>query len=283
MPEGGDYTGLILGEKEAECFKLFLNYFKEQNDWDFIYMYDVPETSPIPNILEKMSKSPLKFEIKKGVMCPYITLPTSMDVFLEELDGKLRKNLKRCIKNLEKDCGKIELKKYDDFGSIKEAMEVFFKLHQKRWKSKQMSGVFSKQIIRDFYIDIAQSFDFNGWLALYFLTINGEPIAAHYCFEYAGKLYFALSGFDLSYYRYSVGNLLTLKIVERCIMRKLREFDFMKGNEPYKSRWTKEYRQNLNIRFGNNQKLTSKLYDLGIKTIKKVKIEKILEKSPFFR
>jgi hypothetical protein len=273
MPEGGDYTGLLLGEEEAECFKLFLNYLREQNDWDFIYMYDVLGTSAIPNMLEKMSKSTLKFEIKKGVMCPYITLPTTLDAFLEELDSKLRKNLRRCAKNLEKDCGKIELKRYDDFGSVREAMEIFFKLHQKRWKSKNKPGVFSEQIIRDFYINIAKGFDSNGWLALYFLTIKGEPIAAHYCFEYAEKLYFALSGFDLNYYRYSIGNLLTLKVIEKCIMKKLKEFDFMKGDEPYKSKWTKEYRQNLNIRFVNNQKLTSKLYDLGIKAIKTMKIK----------
>jgi hypothetical protein len=281
MPEGGDYTGLILGTKEMECFGLFIKYLAEQKDWDFIYLYDVPEISSFPTLLGKMPKL-IEFEIKSGVMCPYITLPTSMNIFLEELDGKFRKNLRRCLKNLERDYGKIEIKKYSDFSSVKDAMEIFFKLHQERWKSKQMPGVFDKHVIRDFYIDVAKSFEINGWLALYFLTVNGEPIAAHYCFEYGGKLYFALGGFDLNYSRYSVGNLLTLKIIEKCIVKKLKEFDFMKGDEPYKSRWTREYRRNLNIQFVN-KKLTSNLYYWGIKKLKQAEIGKTLEKFLHFQ
>ncbi|MEM3549943.1 MAG: GNAT family N-acetyltransferase [Candidatus Bathyarchaeia archaeon] len=280
MPEGGDYTGLLLGEKEEECFKLFLNYLTKQNDWDFIYLYDVPETSSVLSLLGKIIMSTPKFEIKRGAMCPYITLPASMDMFLEGLDGKFRKNLRRCMKNLQKDYGKIELNSHNDFGSVEDAMEIFFKLHQKRWKFRQMPGVLSTQIIRDFYINVAKSFDINGWLALYFLTANDEPVAAHYCFEYGGKLYFALSGFNLNYSRYSIGNLLTLKVIEQCIMKKLKEFDFMKGDEPYKSKWTREYKRNLSIRFING-KLTSRLYNWGIKAVKQAKIDETLEKLPF--
>ncbi|MDH7606645.1 MAG: GNAT family N-acetyltransferase [Candidatus Bathyarchaeota archaeon] len=268
MPEGGDYTGLLLGENAEECFKLFLDYLKEQSDWDFIYLYDIPETSSIPSLLGNLKRTP-NFDIKSGAICPYITLPTSMDAFLGKLDGKFRKNLRRCQRNLEKDCGKVELKKHNDYGSVKDAMEIFFKLHQKRWESRRMPGVFSTQIIRNFYVDVAKSFDMNNWLSLYFLTVNDEPVATHYCFEYGEKLYFALSGFDLGYSKYSIGNLLTLKAIEQCIMKKLREFDFMKGDELYKSKWTEEYRRNLNFRLVSN-KLTSKLYNLGIKTIKRL-------------
>ena len=282
MPEGGDYTGLLLGEKETECLNLFLKYLEEHSDWDFIYMYDVPETSAIPDLLRRTTNSNLKFEITKGVICPYMTLPQSMNIFLEGLDGKFRKNLRRCMRHLMRDYGKVELKKYDQFGSVKDAMETFFKLHQKRWASKQMPGVFSAQAIRNFYLDVAKKFAENGWLALYFLTVNDEPIAAHYCFEYEEKIYFALSGFDPSYARYSIGNLLTLKIIEKCIEKGLKEFDFMKGDEPYKSKWTKIYRINLKIKFVS-KRLTSRLYNWGIKTLKKAKIDKTLEKLSIFK
>jgi CelD/BcsL family acetyltransferase involved in cellulose biosynthesis len=281
MLEGGDYTGLLLGEKETECLKLFLKYLEEHNNWDFIYMYDVPETSAIPDLLRKTTNSTLKFEITKGAICPYITLPQSMNIFLEGLYGKFRKNLRRCMRHLMKDYGKVELKKYNQFGSVKDAMETFFKLHQKRWASKQMPGVFNTQTICDFYLDVARKFADNGWLALYFLAVNDEPIAAHYCFEYKQKMYFALSGFDLSYARYSVGNLLTLKIIEKCIEEGLQEFDFMKGDEPYKSKWTGTYKINLEIKFVN-KKLTSRLYNWGIRKLKKAKIDKALERLSFF-
>lgn len=280
MPEGGDYTGLLLGEKEKECLNLFLKYLEKHNDWDFIYMYDVPETSAIPDLLRRTTNSNLKFEIIKGAICPYVPIPISVDSFYKELSRMFRKNLRRYMRKLKEECGKVELKKYNEIGSVKETMNLFFELHQKRWKSKHMPGVFSTQTIRNFYMDLAKKFASKGWLFLYFLTVNDEPVAAKYCFEYNQKMFSALSGFDPDYSKYSVGNLLTLKIIKKCIEKKLVEFDFMKGDEPYKFGWTKKYRRNLNIRF-INKRLTSRLYNWGIKTLKKAKIDKALENYQF--
>jgi CelD/BcsL family acetyltransferase involved in cellulose biosynthesis len=277
MPEGADYTGLILAEKEAKCLQLFLNYLAERNDWDFIYLYDVPRTSIIPNLLARASKTiPLTFELEKGVTCPYISVPNSIDILLKELSSKFRKNLRRCMRNLEKDYHRVELKTYDEFSSVEEAMRIFFDLHQKRWKLEHMPGVFNTQV-RDFYIDVARLFADNGWLALYFLTANDEPIAAQYCFEFEQRMYYALSGFNPDYSRYSVGNLILMKVIEKCIERKIEEYDLLKGDEQYKFDWTAKYRRNLGIRFVNN-KFTSNLLNWGIKTVKQTKMDKLLEK-----
>lgn len=275
-PEGADYTGLILAEREAECLQLFLNHLVEHDDWDFIYMYDIPRTSMIPDLLPKVSKVIPKFELEKGVRCPYISLPNSIDIFLKGLSRKVRKELRRCMRNLEKDYHRVELKRYDELGSVEKAMKIQFKLNQKRWKSKNMPGTFKTQEVRDFYIDVAKLFADNGWLALYFLTVNDEPIAGLYCFEYNQKMYAAVSGFDPDYSRYSVGNLIFAKLIEKCIERKIEEFDFMKGDEPYKFGWTAKYRRNLGIKFVN-KKFTSNLYDWGIKMMKRMKVDKILE------
>ena len=275
-PEGADYTGLILAKREAECLQLFLNHLVEHDDWDFIYLMDVPETSINPNLLAKASKAiPLKFVLEKGAICPYISIPNSMDTFLKELKGKFRKNLRRCMRNLEKDYHRVELKRYDEFGSVEEAMKIYFELHQKRWKPKHMSGVFNTQEVRNFYIDVAKLFADNGWLALYFLTANDEPIATQYCFEYKQKMYYALGGFDPDYSQYSVGNLTLVKVIEKCIEKKIEEYDLLKGGEPYKFDWTEKYRRNLGIRFVN-KRFTSNLYHWGIRTVKQTKMDKLL-------
>ena len=276
-PEGADYTGFIITERETECLKLFLNYLAEHDDWDFIYLFDVPRTSIIPDLLPKISDAIPTFELIEGVMCPYISVPNSMDVFMQGLHRKFRKELRRCMRNLEKDFHRVELKTYDEFGSVEEAMKIHFKLNQKRWKSKHMPGTFNTQEVRAFYIDVAKLFADNGWLALYFLTVNDEPIAGLYCLEYNQRMYAAVSGFDPDYSRYSVGNLLFAKVIEKCIERKIEEFDFMKGDEPYKFGWTEKYRRNLGIRFVNKW-FTSNLYDWGIKTMKRMKVDKLLEK-----
>jgi hypothetical protein len=274
MPEGGDYTSLILGEKESECLHLILKYLIEHHNWDFIYMYDIPETSIIPNLLPHISKVlPITYETIKGTICPYITLPDSLDVFLKGLPRKFRKELGRCMRNLQKDFRKVELKRYDELGSVEETMKIHFNLNKKRWASKQMSGTFKTKEICAFYIDIAKLFADKGWLALHFLVVNDEPVAGLYCFEYNQTMYAAVSGFDPYYSKYSIGNLLFLKVIEKCIKRKMKEFDFMKGAEPYKFGWTKEYRRNWNIKFVN-KRVKSHLYNLGIKILKQAHVDK---------
>jgi CelD/BcsL family acetyltransferase involved in cellulose biosynthesis len=277
-PEGADYTGLILVEREAECLQLFLNHLVEHNDWDFIYLMDIPETSINPNLLAKISKAiPLTFKLEKGAICPYISIPNSMDIFLKELGGKFRKDLQRCMRNLEKDYHRVELKRYDEFGSVEESMKIFFELHQERWKRKNMPGVFNTEEVRDFYLDVAKLFADNGWLALYFLTANDEPIATQYCFEYKQKMYYALGGFDPGYSQYSVGNLAFTKVVEKCIERKIEEYDLLKGGESYKFRFTAKYRTNLGIRFVNKG-FASNFYHWGTRMVKQTKMDKLFGK-----
>lgn len=271
MPEGADYTGLILAEKEAKCLQLFLSYLAERNEWDFVYLYDVHGTSIIPDLLLKVSQAiPLTFELETGVTCPYISVPNSADILLKELSGKFRKNLRTCMRNLERDHPEVELRTYDEFSSVEEAMRIFFDLHQKRWKLEHVPGVFHTQENRDFYIDVAKLFADNGWLALYFLVADDEPIATQYCFQFNQRMYYALGGFDPDYSRYGVGNLLLMKVIEKCIERKIEEFDFLKGDEQFKFKWTAKYRRNLGIRFVNNR-LTSKLLNWGLQWVRKRK------------
>ena len=44
-----DYTGLILTEREpGTVWVTFFNYLTENDNWDFIYLFDIPGTSMIP-------------------------------------------------------------------------------------------------------------------------------------------------------------------------------------------------------------------------------------------
>jgi CelD/BcsL family acetyltransferase involved in cellulose biosynthesis len=273
-----NYTGLMLAEREADCLKLFLSYLVENDDWDFIYLNDLHGTSIIPEILPKVCETvPLKFESMEGAVCPYLPLPNSIDIFMQGLGRNLRYNLRRYANRLEKDYQRVEFKKYDELGSVEESMKIFFELHQKRWKSKGEPGFYYSQKNRDSALDVTKVFANNEWLALYFLTANTEPIAGMLCVEYDNKMYFALSGFDPEYSQYSVGNLLIAKIIEKCIKRKIKEFDFMKGDESYKFDYGGKCRRNFDIKFVNN-KLTSKIFHFGTRTIKRMKMGKIFAK-----
>jgi CelD/BcsL family acetyltransferase involved in cellulose biosynthesis len=272
-----DYTGFVVAEQEEASLKLIINHLFEQKDWDFIYLLDVPETSLIFKLLPKIAADIPRFAIEEGRPCPYIVMPSSMDILLSSLSAKFRKNLRRSMKSLKSDYQRVELKRYDEFGSMEEAMNTFFTLHQKRWATKGKPGVYKDNKTRDASIELSKLYAEKGWLALYFLTANDKPVAAQYCLEYGQRMHYGLGGFDPDYSKYSVGNLITGMVLEKCIERNIREYDFMKGNESYKFDWTTKCRRNLGIRFVN-KKFSSKLFHFGVKGIKEMKLDSLLER-----
>lgn len=274
-----DYTGLVLAERESECLNLFLNYLVERNNWDFIYLFDFPGTSNFPELLSKVpTASYLKVDFLHGAVCPFMSIPESMNLFMNSLSADFRYNIRRYTRKLEKNHQRVELKRYDEIGSVEDTVKIFIDLHQRWWKSKGMPGYFSTQKRRDFTLDVSRRFADNGWLALYFLTVNDEPITALFCFEYNQRMYGTLTGLNPDYFEYSVGNITFAKVIEECIQKKIKEFDFMKGSELYKFKYGANYRRNLNIRFVN-RRLTSIFYHLGIQTVKQIKLDKIARKS----
>lgn len=280
LAEGNtDYSGLVLAKHEAECLQFFLTHLFDQNDWDLMYLSQVPQNSHLFNLLAKHRCSLPEFTLEEGAICPYLTLPFSKQGLMKSLSSNFRRNLKKRMRKLEKDYGKVELKEYRELGSLDTTMQIFFDLHQKRWGSKGEKGTFKNLAVRDTFLTKAKLFAEKDWLRLYFLTVNDKPIAAKYCFKYKQKLYGSLSGFDPSYSSYGVGNVLMLKVLERCIDQGIREYDFMQGDELYKFDWTNKYRQNWNIIFVN-KKPTSKLVRAITNGLKRIHLDKILDELP---
>jgi CelD/BcsL family acetyltransferase involved in cellulose biosynthesis len=245
-----DYTGFILREKKRKFLELFFDYLNGHIDWDYLELKDIPETSASADLLRRipLEKQYEHWDERVCNLCPYVLLPSSMDVFMKELGRSMRRNLRRYLRKLKKEY-RVELKKYNEIGSVKEAMETFIRLHQKRWKSKGEPGGFNNPFFRNFHIDVAKCFAEKGWLGLYFLTANDEPISAEYNFEYNEKNYNYLPGWDVEYSQYRVGQLIQMHIIEDCIQKGLKEYDMMRGDEPYKSEWTTLARKNLEVRF----------------------------------
>lgn len=240
-----DYNNFVLFKKPEDCLKLFLNRLMWLSDWDLLELRDMHEGSTSANVLRVMCNSQTsKLKFKVSTLCPYIKLPESIKVFVSRLSRNMRRNIHKRMQKL-REKYKVEAKTQRDFGSIRKAMEIFFKLHQERWRSKGKPGAFASEAFRAFHLDLAEVFDEKGWLALHFLTVNDEPVAAVYSFDYNRKKYGYLTGFDPNFGRYGVGNLLKMHVVEECIKKGFSEYDLTRDFELYKADWATGIRKNF--------------------------------------
>lgn len=258
-----DYNNFILLKKEKECLNLFLNHLLEFSNWDLLELRDIREGSISANALQDLCASQIsKLKLRVSTLCPYINLPTSTEVFVNRLSRNMRRNLRKRMRKL-REKYKVEVKIQRDFGSVEEAMEIFFKLHQKRWSSKGKPGAFISEAFRAFHRELAEIFDEKGWLALYFLTVNDEPVAAVYSFDYNEKKYGYLTGFDPDFGPYGVGNLLKMYVIEECVRTGFREYDLTRDFEPYKANWATGVRKNFVVGMVYNGWF-AKMYDWAV-------------------
>ncbi len=175
--------------------------------------------------------------------CPFVTLPAQWEAFTARLGKKMRSNLGYYDRLLQKTFGVVsfDIARTD---TLDAGMTALFDLHQKRWNARWLPGVLGSRRVQDFHRDIAQTFLDRGWLRLHLLTIDGAIRAVLYCFAYGGRTFYYLGGFAPDMGKYSLGTLLTGRAIRCAIEEDCTEFDFLRGDEPYKYKWLPDERMN---------------------------------------
>jgi CelD/BcsL family acetyltransferase involved in cellulose biosynthesis len=242
-----DYNNLICLGNGDQCVQAFLKHLNEQPDWDCLDLENVREGTLSSQLLRE-SNAALSRKLESRVLttCPYIELPSSLEEFTKSLGRDMRHFLRRKMRRFSEEY-RVGLKTHLDLGSIREAMDLLFDLHHRRWRLKGEFGVFADTQVADFHRDLADELSENGWLAVSFLTANEKPVATDYSFDYLGKRYGYQSGFEPRFARYAVGALLRMRNIEMCIAKGLKEYDFLRGGQRYKMRWPTQIRRNFTI------------------------------------
>lgn len=175
--------------------------------------------------------------------CPYLPLHSSWEETTKGLGKKMRSNIRYYERLL--------LKNYADShffcadkSTLDEGMTAFFALHQSRWNARWLPGVLGGKKVQAFHREAAELFLDRGWLRLHLLKVDETLRAALYCFRYHHKTYYYLGGFSLELSKYSLGTLLTAKAIQQAISDGCTEFDFLRGDEAYKYKWTSSERWN---------------------------------------
>jgi CelD/BcsL family acetyltransferase involved in cellulose biosynthesis len=117
-----------------------------------------------------------------------------------------------------------------------------FDLHARRFAHKNEATGFVASHRGRFHEYVSKWLFDTGLLRFYRLRVEGRTVATLYCFESAGRLYYYQGGIDPAWERESVGTVLMGQVIKDAFDRRLVLFDFMRGTEDYKFRWTSRTR-----------------------------------------
>ena len=245
-----NFVGVIPPEHREQAVTALLAYLEAElgHNGVVLRLTLVPEDSKFIEMLRRhgaqFSKS---LVIQETVMslAPYISLPTTWDEYYRSLGRRRRKVLRMAMRSLER-AHSVGFQ-VCTAQTPEDWLGKFFDLHQRRWQSVNVSGIFRDAGTREFYRDLANRFLEKNWLHFTCLTADDEMVSAEYSFVYNRKYYSATAARDIRYSKYSVGHLHYVFLIKAAIENGLQEFDFLKGDEPYKFYWTTSARRYMRI------------------------------------
>jgi len=178
--------------------------------------------------------------------CPFVELPACWAEFTQRLGKKMRSNLSYYDRLLPKTFEDAEVRLATP-GDLDDALTALFDLHQKRWNAVLLPGVLGGPKVQEFHRLVAPRLMERGWLRLHITKVEGRIVAALYCFRYRNSYLYYLGGFAPELGKYSLGTVLTAHAIRQAIGEGCAEFDFLRGDEPYKRRWMPEVRTNARM------------------------------------
>jgi CelD/BcsL family acetyltransferase involved in cellulose biosynthesis len=175
-------------------------------------------------------------------LCPYLPFPSksSPDRWAELLKGyskKVRSHIGYYERRL-KAIFEVEAGFVSNPKELDDAMSSLFELHRRRWNKRWLPGVLGGSRIQKFHREIAADFLSRGWLRLHYLMLDGEYQALLYCFAFGDRTCYYQGGFEPTLAKHSLGSVLTANAIRTAVGEGRAEFDFLRGDEPYKERWT---------------------------------------------
>lgn len=250
-----DYLAFIGSDQGvARCAGLFLSRLAQQPRWDVVDLQQInPGQAARAGLAGGGGPERLHWQgcaVRWGAqeVCPVAALPATWEELLRGLGKKTRFNIGYYERLLRRD---YEVST-ETAGAAEApaAVEEFFRLHAERWRQRWQPGALYARRLLDFHRDVAQGLAAAGFLALHRLKADGQTIAALYCFHYGGRAFYYLGGFSPAFARYSPGTVLTAYAMRCAIAAGCREFDFLRGPEPYKYRWPVQERENFRLEIG---------------------------------
>jgi CelD/BcsL family acetyltransferase involved in cellulose biosynthesis len=156
------------------------------------------------------------------------------DDYLAARSSKFRQQFRRDERRLMRDHA-MAYRLADDPDRLDHDLDTLFALHNLRW-GEESSGVFAAEqaaMQREF----ARIAFERGWLRLWFMELDGTPVAARLAFRFGGVESAYQAGRDRSWDRYGIGFVLQCHTIREAMNDGLREFRLLRGGEAYKDRF----------------------------------------------
>jgi CelD/BcsL family acetyltransferase involved in cellulose biosynthesis len=231
-----DYLDFLFLEPYKEIFiQNLLKQIEKNKEWRIIDFKGLrQETADIISQYGPFIKSPYD-------VCLSARLPDKLQEYeLTVMQKRLRKSVRHRRKKLDNEGKQLTFSLSNGNQKLLEDLQILFYLHQSRQQAKGERGRFIDKRWREIFSEVSSALFQSGNLKIGVLTIDGQPAACNYALLLRDKEYIYMSGINTNVAWYSPGSVLEHWMIGQAIEKGKSVYDFLRGNDTYKSKWTNE-------------------------------------------
>ncbi len=229
-----DYNGFLLGaDSAAQAKDIFAHLAKSADEWDVVDLRELPEES-IALLVQALDDSGLQHQcFTEPETCPYLPIaPTDFDP-AKLLGGDQRRELRRRMNRAIKAGCRVRIieEPHNEPGLLEKIVDLDWQKHLRR-SSPAFVGLYP-----DVFRSLFQTLGPRGWLYVALMEQGDRPVAFQLGFRCGRKLWDYTKAFDPAFASLAPGTLLLPPLLEYASTHGYDEYDFLRGDEPYKLQW----------------------------------------------
>jgi CelD/BcsL family acetyltransferase involved in cellulose biosynthesis len=230
-----DYRGPVSAPEDRDAIATaILDALATDPTWSVFDVDGLASDSGWPEAFTRVAKAAgYSVEEEHQDACPRVAIAGSYEAYLASLDGKLRHEIGRKARRLEREAGAFTVRLATE-ESLDDDLDRFFAMHR---TSQGPKGRFMHEGMATFFGSFAWMLFSQGWLRLAILEIGGEPWAGAYAFRYGDAWGVWNSAYDHRRRELAPGMVLMAECIRLAAEEGRETFDLLRGTEPYKYRF----------------------------------------------
>ena len=241
-----DYNDFVLGHDQTGLANAIVaSLARSSEEWDFVDLRDLREIMGGTAFIENsFTRAGLRCQVaQESEVCRYVPIDQDVADYMNRFSGHRRRSVlslrKRAI-----DAG-LRARIIEN---PKQEPHLLGKLiavdHQKHLHRAVPSFIGTYPEVFQALMDQLGP---PGWTYVALVELGDRPIAFQFGFRCGNKLWAYAQAYDRSFARFAPGTMVLLALLDYGSQKGFREFDFLRGEETYKSVWSTEY--HLRARF----------------------------------
>jgi CelD/BcsL family acetyltransferase involved in cellulose biosynthesis len=248
-----DYHDCVLGDDAERHIASFVDCLAATADqWDVVDLRDLRDQNDSKDLIEReLKRAGLPYLVlPEKLACPYVEVNGSAESLMKRHSGHVRRTMRKRAERAAAEGFRVRI--IENPHQERGLLEKLIALDAKKHSHTQIPPFLGR--FPEVFRSLIDTLGPPGWLYVALLENESETVAFQFGFRCGDKLWDYAKAYDGSFSRLAPGTLLLPPLLDYAYANGFREYDFLRGEEPYKMEWNDGRHRQFRLLIWNRRK-----------------------------